>query len=99
MWMEVHINKVKAKGQAGNIWVKEINNDNIKRSKLEENQLGVLKKLGILLGSSAEASGLGASAVGVTYLPMRIRLKSCCISPLKVTATSLSGLTKGAVGA
>ena len=43
MWMEVHINKVKAKGQAGNIWVKEINNDNIKRSKLEENQLGVLK--------------------------------------------------------
>ena len=45
------------------------------------------------------ASGLGKSAAGVTYLSMRIHPKGCHIFPLKVAATLLSGLWKGAVGA
>ena len=45
------------------------------------------------------ASGLGKSAAGVTYLSMRIHPKVCCIFPLKVAATLLSGSWKGAVGA
>ena len=45
-----------------------------------------------------KASVPGDSAVGVTYLSMRILSKSC-ILPLEVAATSLSGSRKGAVGA
>ena len=39
------------------------------------------------------------SAAGTTYMPLRIRPKSCYIFPLKVAATLLSGSGKGAVGA
>ena len=45
------------------------------------------ENLRILLENSA-----GESAAGVTY-------KSCCIFPLKVSATLLDGSRKGAVGA
>ena len=52
------------------------------------------KNLRILPENSA-----GESAAGVTYLSMRIHPKSCCIFPLKVSATLLNGSRKGAVGA
>ena len=42
MWMEVHIYSVKAKSQAGNV-LSQRYNDNIKRQKHEDTQLGILK--------------------------------------------------------
>ena len=41
----------------------------------------------------------GESAARVTYLTMRIHLKSCRIFLLKVSATLLNGSRKDAVGA
>ena len=53
------------------------------------------KNLHILPVNSA-----GEGTAGVTYLSMRIHLKSCRIRvPLKVSATLLNGSRKGAVGA
>ena len=66
MWMEVHVYSVKAKSQAGNIRVKDI----ITAAR-------DCKKLHILPETSA-----GESTAGVTYLSMRIHLKSCCIFPI-----------------
>ena len=83
MWMEVHIYGVKAKSQPGNIRVKDI-------MAAARNR----KKLHILSENSA-----GESAAGVTYLSVRIHLKSCRIFPLKVSVTLLNGSRKGAVGA
>ena len=73
----------KAKSHAGNIQVKDM----MTAARDREN-------LHILLENSA-----GESAAGVTYLSIRIHLKSCCIFPLKVSATLLNGSRKGAVGA
>ena len=81
--MEVHIYNVKAKSQAGNIWVKDI-----------MTAARDCKNLCILLENSA-----GESAAGVSYLSIRINPKSCCIFPLKVSATLLNGSKKGTVGA
>ena len=81
--MKAHIYSVKAKSQAGNIWVKDI-----------MTAARDYKNLCILPENSA-----GESAAGVTYLSMRIHPKSCCIFPLKVSATLLNGSRKGAVGA
>ena len=81
--MEVHIYSVKAKSQAGNIWVKDIMTAARDR-----------KNLRILPENSA-----GESAAGITYLSMRIHPKSCCIFSLKVSATLLNVSRKGAVGA
>ena len=52
------------------------------------------KNLRILPENSA-----GESTAGVTYLSMRIHPKSCHTFPLKVSATSLNGSRKEAVGA
>ena len=52
------------------------------------------KKLCILPENSA-----GESTVGVTYLSMRIHVKSCCMFPLKVSSILWNGSRKGAVGA
>ena len=71
--MEVHIYNVKAKSQAGNIWVKDI-----------MTAAGDCKNLRILAENSA-----GESTAGVTHLSMRIYQKSCHIFPLKVSATYL----------
>ena len=80
--MEVHIYSVKVESQAGSIWVKDI-------MTTARDQ----KNLHILAENSA-----GESAAGVTYPSMRIHSKSCCIFPLKVSATLLNGSRKGAVG-
>ena len=42
MWMEVHICSVKAKGQPGNIWVKDILTTQKDQSQ-KKNQLGIWK--------------------------------------------------------
>ena len=81
--MELHIYSVKAKSQAGNIWIKDIMTE--ARDRIN---------LCILLENSA-----GESAAGLTYLSMRIHLKSCCILPLKVSTTLLNGSKKGTVEA
>ena len=53
----------------------------------------------ILLEIQQSALGPRKSASGVTYLSLRINPKSCCIFPLKVVATLLSGSRKSTVGA
>ena len=96
--MEVHIYSVKAKSQSGNIMSQRYN-DNTERPKLKENQLRILKVYGFCQKVQQRASGPGDSAVGVTYLSMRMHLKSYHIFPLKVAATLPSGSWKGAVRA
>ena len=83
MWMEVHIHTVKAKSQGGSIRVKDI-------------MIAARghKNLRILPENS-----VGESTTVVTYLSMRIHPKSCCIFPLKVSATVLNDSRKDAVGA
>ena len=81
--MEVHIYSVKAKSQAGNIWVKDI-----------MTAARDCKNLRILPENLA-----GESAAGVTCLPMRIHPKSCHISPLKVAAYLLDVSSKETFGA
>ena len=41
--MEVHTYSVKTKSQAGNILVRYLYNDSMKRPKLQDTQLGILK--------------------------------------------------------
>ena len=53
----------------------------------------------IILEIQQRASGPRQSTAGVSYLSLRIHSKSCCICPLKVVATLLSGSGKGAVRA
>ena len=60
--MEVHIYSGKAKSQAVNIRVK-----NIKRSKAQNTQLGILKFYAFCRKIQQRASGQGESAAGVTY--------------------------------
>ena len=48
------------------------------------------KNLCILPENSA-----GESAAGITYLSMKIDLTSCCIFPLKVSATLLTSMVQG----
>ena len=65
----------------------------------KENQLGILKIYTFCQEIQQRASGPGENTAGVTNLFIRIHLKSCCIFPLKVAATLLSGSRNGAVGA
>ena len=74
-------------------------NDNTKRSKPKENQLGILKIYAFCWEIQPRASEPRDSTTGVRFLSMRIHSKSCCISPVKVATTLLSGSKKGAVGA
>ena len=69
MWREVHIYSVKAKGQAGNLWVKyisQIYNDNIKRQKLQDIPLRILKICTFYWKIQQRASGPGEIIAGVT---------------------------------
>ena len=69
-----------------------------KRSKPNENQLGVLKVYAFCQIIQQRASRPGGGATGVMYLSMTMCPKSCRIS-LKVPATLLGGSKKDAVGA
>ena len=52
-------------------------NDNTKRPKPKENQLGILKIHAFWRKIQQRAYGPGESAAEVTYLSMRIHPKSC----------------------
>ena len=79
----------------------QIYNDNTKRPKSKENQLGIL---GISSREFTHFAGNSAyereSTTATMYLSLRICPKSCYIFSLKVPTTLLSGSGgKGAVGA
>ena len=70
-----------------------------KNAKAERKSPLDLKNLCILLEIQQRALGPGESTAGVTYLSVRIYMKSCHIFPKNVAATLLSGSRNGAVGA
>ena len=75
--MEVHIYSVKAKGQAGNIWVKymsQIYNDNIKRQQLQDILLVILKIYTFY--QKIQQRTLGPGENGITYLLLRMQPKA-----------------------
>ena len=65
--MEVHIYSVKPKSQTGNIWVKDIKNDNTKRPKPKETQLGILKIYVFCQKIQQRALGPGVGYVGLCW--------------------------------
>ena len=77
----------------------QICNDNTKRPKPQDIQLGILKIYAFSREFKHRASGPGEGTAGVRYFCMRIHPKTCCRFPLKVAATLLNGSRKGAVGA
>ena len=58
--------------------------NNTRRPKSKENQLGILKIYAFCQKIQQRASDQGESAAGVMYLSMRIHPKNCSIFPLKV---------------
>ena len=81
----------------------QIHNGNTKRPKPKENQLGILgiSSLELLHSVRNSAEGLRSRREyrWVFVSIFENTLKGCCISPLKVAATLLSGSGKGVVGA
>ena len=73
--------------------------NNTRRPKSKENQLGILKIYAFCQKIQQRASGPEESTSGVTYPSMRMHPKNCLIFPLKVAATLLCGSRKGATGA
>ena len=78
-------------------------NGNVKRPKPKENQLGILeissREFTHFVGNSGEGLGSGRERCWGYVSIFENTPKSCCISPLKVAATLLSGSGKGAIGA
>ena len=99
--MEVHIYSVKAKSQAGNM--SQTYNDNTKRPKQKENQLGILgissREFTHSVGNSAEGLGSGRERCWDYVSIFDNTPKSCHISPLEFAATLLCGSGKDGVGA
>ena len=77
----------------------QICNDNTKRPKPQDIQLGILKIYAFSREFKHRASGPGEGTAGVRYFSMRIHPKTCRIFSLKVVATLLNGSRRGAVGA
>ena len=77
----------------------QIYNDNTKRPKPKENQLGILGISSLELLHSAEGLRSRREYRWVFVSIFESTPKGCCISPLKVAATLLSGSGKGVVGA
>ena len=81
----------------------QIYNGNTKRPKLKENKLGILgmspREFTHSVGNSAEGLGSRRERRWGYISIFENTSKSCCISPLKVATTLLSGSEKGAVGA
>ena len=77
--------------------------DNTKRPKPKENQLGILaissRKFTHFAGNSAGGLGSGRERSWGYVSVFENTPKSCCISPLKVATTLLNGSGKGTVGA
>ena len=76
-------------------------NENIKRPKSQDTQLGILKIYLFCQKIQCRVSDPGESTAGVIYLSMRIHLKSSsiCMSPLKVSNTLLNGTRNDTIGA
>ena len=79
--------------------VRQRYNDNTRRPKSKENQLGILKTYAFCQKIQQRASGPEETTSGVTYLLIRMHPKNGRIFPLKVAATLLRGSRKGATGA
>ena len=81
----------------------QIYNDNTKRPKPKENQLGILgissREFTHYVGNSAEGLGSRRECCWGYISIFENTPKSCRISPLKLTAILLSGSGKGTVGA
>ena len=81
----------------------QLYNDNTKRPKLKENQLGILgisyREFTHSVGNSAEGLGSRRECCWGYISIFENTPKSCSISPLKVATTLLSGPGKSAVGA
>ena len=81
----------------------QIYNDNTKRPKLKENQLGILgissREFMHSVGNSVEGFGSRKECYWGFVSIFENTPKSCRISSLKVARTLLSGSGKGAVGA
>ena len=81
----------------------QIYNDKTKRPKPKDNQLGILgissREFTYSVGNSAEGLRSGREPCWVYVSIFENTPKSCCISPLKVDTTLLSGSGKGAIGA
>ena len=63
MWMEIHMYSVKGKSQAGKM--SQTYNDNIKRPKLQDILLGILKTYAFCRKLQQRALGSGESTAGV----------------------------------
>ena len=78
-------------------------NDNAKRPKLKENQLGILgissREFTHSVGNLAEGFRSGREPCWGYISIFENTPKSCRVSPVKVAVTLLSGSGKGAVGA
>ena len=78
-------------------------NDNTKKPKPKENQLGILgissREFTHSVGNSAKGLRSGRQRCWDYKSIFENTPKSCRIAPLKVDVTLLSGLGKGAVGA
>ena len=72
-------------------------NNNTKRPKPKENQLGILKCMHFARKISRRPQ-VQESTAGITHLSMRMHPKNCRIFPLKVATTLLSGSRKGTTG-
>ena len=99
--MKVHIYSVKAKSQAGNM--SQTYDDYTKRPKPKENQLGILgissrEFMHSVVNSAEDLGSRRKHCLGYKSI-FENTPKSCCISPLKVATTLLSGWGKGTVGA
>ena len=68
-------------------------NDNTKRPKPKENQLGILKVYAFCQEIQQNTSGPRERCW--CYVFMRMHPKNCCIFPLKVATALLSGSRKG----
>ena len=81
----------------------QIYNDNTKRPKPKENQLGILgissREFTHFARNSAEGLGSRKKRCWDYDLSLRICPKCCYIFPIKVAATLLSGSRKCAIGA
>ena len=91
--MKVNIYIVKAKSQAGNIQVKDIMTTQ-KKPKQNKNQLGILKSYAFCWNVQQKTLVPEEITATVTYLCMRIHLKSCPIFPIKVATTLLKSAVR-----
>ena len=80
----------------------QIYNDSTKRPNPKENQLEILgslfREFMHFVRNSTGSLGFRRECCWALYLSLIIHPKSCCIFPLKVATTLLSGSGKGAVG-